>query len=125
VLHRTSFNGTKFAVGSQVWMGLSVATLADPDQLGVDAKVPEAQAAGVQVGRAARVTVSGSRQALTARVTGLGRAFHSKSAAQALVVRDVQLEFDAPPKDLKPGAAVQVELLPGAVRRVAAAAPQP
>jgi multidrug resistance efflux pump len=125
VLHRTSFNGTKFAVGSQVWMGMSVATLADPDQLGVDAKVPEAQAAGVQIGQAARVTVSGSRQALAARVTGLGRAFHSKSAAQALVVRDVQLEFDAPPKDLKPGAAVQVELLPGADRRVATAAPQP
>jgi len=125
VLHRVGFNGSKFAVGSQVWMGMSVATLADPDQLGVDAKVPEAQAAGVQVGQAARVTVSGSRQALTARVTRLGRAFHAKSAAQALVVRDVQLEFDAPSKDLKPGAAVQVELLPGADRRVAAAAPQP
>jgi multidrug resistance efflux pump len=125
VLHRVGFNGSKFAVGSQVWMGMSVATLADPDQLGIDAKVPEAQAAGVQVGQAARVTVGGSRQALTARVTRLGRAFHGKSAAQALVVRDVQLEFDAPPKDLKPGAAVQVELLPGADRRVAAAAPQP
>ncbi|WP_075795798.1 HlyD family secretion protein [Massilia putida] len=125
VLHRISFNGSKFTVGSQVWMGLSVTTLADPEQLGIDAKVPEAQAAGVQVGQAARVTVSGSRQALAARVTGLGRVFHSKSAAQALVVRDVQLEFDAPPKDLKPGAAVQVELLPGALQTVAAAAPQP
>jgi hypothetical protein len=125
VLHRIGFNGSKFAIGSQVWMGLSVATLADPDQLGIDAKVPEAQAAGVQVGQTARVTVSGSRQALAARVTRLGRAFHSKSAAQAIVVRDVELEFDAPPKDVKPGAAVQVELLPGADRRVAAAAPQP
>jgi multidrug resistance efflux pump len=123
VLHRIGFNGTKFAVGSQVWMGLSVATLADPDQLGVDARVPEAQAAGVQVGQAARVTVAGTRQALAAHVTGLGRAFHSKSAAQALVVRDVQLEFDAPPKDLKPGAAVQVELLPGVERRVASLRP--
>lgn len=123
VLHRVSFNGTKFAIGSQVWMGLSVATLADPDRLGVDAKVPEAQAAGVQMGQAARVTVAGTRQALAARVTGLGRAFHGKSAAQAAVVRDVQLEFDAPPKDLKPGAAVQVELLPGSDRRVAVLRP--
>jgi multidrug resistance efflux pump len=123
VLHRIGFNGTKFAVGSQVWMGLSVATLADPDQLGVDARVPEAQAAGVQVGQAARVTVAGTRQALAAHVTGLGRAFHSKSAAQALIVRDVRLEFDAPPKDLKPGAAVQVELLPGVERRVASLRP--
>jgi hypothetical protein len=71
----------------------------------------------VQVGQAARVTVAGTRQALAAHVTGLGRAFHSKSAAQAAIVRDVQLEFDAPPKDVKPGAAVQVELLPAAVRR--------
>ena len=125
VLHRVSFNGTKFSVGSQVWMGLSVATLADPDRLGVDAKVPEAQAAGVQVGQAARVTVAGARRALAAHVTGLGRAFHGKSAAQAAVVRDVQLEFDAPPTDVKPGAAVQVDLLPGAIRKIAAATPQP
>ncbi|MFL6635706.1 MAG: HlyD family secretion protein [Massilia sp.] len=123
VLHRIGFNGDKFATGSQIWMGLSVATLADPDQLGVNARVPEAQAAGVQVGQAARVTVAGTRQALAAHVTGLGRAFHSKSAAQAAVVRDVQLEFDAPPKDVKPGAAVQVELLPAGPRRVAALRP--
>jgi multidrug resistance efflux pump len=114
VIYRTGFNGEKFNVGSQVWMGLSVATLADPERLGVDAKVPEAQAAGVRVGQAARVTVSGSREALGARVTALGRAFHAKSAGQSNVVRDVELEFDAPPKDVKPGAAVQVELLPPA-----------
>jgi multidrug resistance efflux pump len=124
VLHRTGFDGSKFSIGSQVWMGLSVATLADPDQLGVDAKVPEAQAAGVEVGQAARVTVAGTRQALAAHVTGLGRAFHGKSATQAAVVRDLQLEFDTPQKDLKPGAAVQVELLPGAARRLATAPPQ-
>jgi multidrug resistance efflux pump len=123
VLHRIGFNGDKFATGSQIWMGLSVATLADPDQLGVNARVPEAQAAGVQIGQAARVTVAGTRQALAAHVTGLGRAFHSKSAAQAAIVRDVQLEFDAPPKDVKPGAAVQVELLPATDRRVAALRP--
>ena len=114
VLHRIGFDGRKFAIGSQVWMGLSVATLADPAQLGVDAKVPEAQAAGVRVGQAARVTVAGTRQTLAARVTGLGRAFHGKSQAQPAIVRDVQLEFDSPPKDLKPGAAVQVDLLPAA-----------
>ncbi|KQY15534.1 hypothetical protein ASD28_24335 [Massilia sp. Root133] len=123
VLHRIGFNGEKFAIGSQVWVGLSVATLADPDQLGVNARVPEAQAAGVRKGQAARVVVAGTRQTLAAHVTGLGRAFHSKSAAQAVVIRDVELEFDAPAKDLKPGAAVQVELLPGVDRRVAAIRP--
>lgn len=123
VLHRVGFNGEKFAIGSQVWIGLSVATLADPDQLGVNARVPEAQAAGVRKGQAARVIVAGTRQTLAAHVTGLGRAFHSKSAAQAVVIRDVELEFDAPAKDLKPGAAVQVELLAGVDRRVAAIRP--
>ena len=123
VLHRVGFNGEKFAIGSQVWIGLSVATLADPDQLGVNARVPEAQAAGVRKGQAARVIVAGTRQTLAAHVTGLGRAFHSKSAAQAVVIRDVELEFDAPAKDLKPGAAVQVELLADVDRRVAALRP--
>ncbi|MTW09992.1 HlyD family efflux transporter periplasmic adaptor subunit [Pseudoduganella eburnea] len=122
MLYRTNFNGEKFNIGTQVWMGLSVATLADPDQLCVNAKVPEAQAAGLHVGQTARVTVSGARQALPARVIALGRAFHGKSAAQSTVVRDIELQFDAPPKDLKPGAAVQVELLPATAQRVAAAA---
>ena len=112
VLYRNNFNGGKFSTGSQVWMGMSVATLADADQLCVDAKVPEAQAASVKVGQPARVTVTGARQSLTAHVTALGNAFHGKSAAQSGVVRDLQLQFDSPPKDLKPGAAVQVELLP-------------
>jgi multidrug resistance efflux pump len=125
VLYRTNFNGEKFNIGTQVWMGLSVATLADPDQLCVNAKVPEAQAAGLHVGQAARVTVSGARQALPARVSALGRAFHGKSAAQSTVVRDIELQFDAPPKDLKPGAAVQVELLPAIAQRVATAAGKP
>lgn len=114
VLARISFNGEKFAPGSQVWMGLSVATLADPDQLCVNAKVPEAQASGVHLGQAARVTVPGARQALPARVSSLGRVFHAKSAAQSAVVRDLELQFDAPPKGIKPGAAVRVELLPAA-----------
>jgi multidrug efflux pump subunit AcrA (membrane-fusion protein) len=114
LLYRVNFNGEKFTTGSEIWMGLSVATLADPEQLFINAKVPEAQAAGVHVGQRARVTVPGANQALAAKVSGLGRAFHSKSAAQSTVVRDIELQFDAPPKGLKPGAAVQAELLPDA-----------
>lgn len=113
VLYRTDFNGNKFSTGSQIWIGMSVATLADADKLCVDAKVPEAQASSVKPGQAARVTVTGARQSLLAHVTTLGNAFHSKSAGQSGIVRDVQLQFDTPPKDLKPGAAVQVELLRG------------
>ena len=112
MVYRTQFNGEKFSVGTQVWMGLSVATLADQNRLFVQAKVPEVQAGGVQVGQAARVTVQGANGALNAKVVALGRTYHGKSASQPVIVRDLELEFDTPPKGLKPGAAVQVRLQP-------------
>ena len=112
MVYRNQFSGEKFAVGAQVWMGLSVATLADQNRLMVQAKVPEVQAAGVHVGQAARVTVQGANTALDAKVVTLGRTYHGKSKSQPVIVRDVELEFDTPPKGLKPGAAVQVSLQP-------------
>lgn len=111
LLYRTSFNGDKFAVGSRVWMGLSIATLADPAQLFVNAKVPEAQAMAAYVGQPVRINVPGANQALAAHVSALGLIYHSKSASQPVIVRDLEIEFDSPPKDLKPGAAVQAALL--------------
>ncbi|GJI96480.1 hypothetical protein RugamoR57_31980 [Duganella caerulea] len=111
VMYRTTFSGEKFAVGSQVWMGLSVATLADPDQLYVNATIPEAQASNVRIGQQARVTVPGANQALSAHVVALGRAFHGKSTAQSTIVRDLELQFDGAPAGLKPGAAVQAVLV--------------
>ncbi|MDL2358386.1 MAG: HlyD family efflux transporter periplasmic adaptor subunit, partial [Pseudomonadota bacterium] len=112
VVYRNQFSGEKFAVGTQVWKGLSVATLADPDKLIVQAKVPEMQAAGVQVGQTARVTLQGANAALNAKVVAVGRTYHGKSKSQPVIVRDLELEFDQPPKGLKPGAAVQVSLQP-------------
>lgn len=111
LLYRTSFNGDKFAIGSRVWMGLSVATLADPEQLFVIAKVPEAQAVAAYVGQPARINLPGANQALAAHVSALGLIYHSKSASQPVIVRDLEITFDSPPKDLKPGAAVQAALL--------------
>ncbi|MYM87418.1 HlyD family efflux transporter periplasmic adaptor subunit [Rugamonas sp. FT82W] len=111
VMYRTTFSGEKVTVGSQVWMGLSVATLADPDQLYVNATIPEAQASNVRIGQQARVTVPGTNQALSAHVVALGRAFHGKSTAQSTIVRDLELQFDGAPAGLKPGAAVQAVLV--------------
>ncbi len=112
MVYRTGFNGEKVAVGNQIWMGMSVASLADPKQMIVQAKVPEVQSEGVYVGQLARVTVQGSNVALNAKVVSLGRTFHGKSRSQPMVVRDLELEFDKQPSELKPGAAVQVSLLP-------------
>jgi len=119
VVYRTGFDGQKFSAGSQVWMGLTVATLADPEQLYIAANVPEAQSSLVRVGQAARVTVPGSNQTLNARVVGLGRAFHGKSTAQPSIVRDVELQFDGGTTGLKQGAAVQAVLVADAARPAA------
>ena len=111
VLYRTQFNGEKFAVGGQVFMGLGVASVADPARLIVQAKVPEVQAAAVQLGQSAQVTASGANVAFKARVSRLGRTYHGKSRSQPIIVRDIELEFDSVPKGVKPGTAVQVTLL--------------
>jgi len=111
VLYRSQFSGEKFTIGSQVWMGLSVATLADPDQLMVNAKVPEAQSQTLRPGQAARVVVPGANLTLDAHITGVGRTFHGKSTSQPIVVRDVMLQFDSLPKGVKPGTAVQVSIV--------------
>jgi multidrug resistance efflux pump len=110
VLYRNQFSGEKFTVGSQVWMGLSVATLADPVQLIVNAKVPEAQAQALRSGQAVRIIVPGANLNLVAHITSFGRTFHGKSSSQPIVVRDVTLQFDSPPKGVKPGTAVQVSI---------------
>jgi multidrug resistance efflux pump len=117
VLYRLQFNGEKFSTGNQVWMGLSVATLVDPDQLIVNAKVPEAQAAAVHVGQRAQVSVASANLTLAAHVSALGQTYHGKSKSQSIVVRDVQLQFDDAQKGMKPGSAVQVQLLADGTRR--------
>jgi multidrug resistance efflux pump len=110
VLHKTDYSGNKYAVGTKVFIGTSVANLADPEKLFVLAKVPEAQASLVKIGQRARVTIPGANLELNAIVGGLGRIYHGKSSSQPVIVRDVWLEFDAQSKELKPGAAVQVNL---------------
>lgn len=123
VLYRTNFSGEKFAAGSQVWKGLSVATLADPERLYISAKVPEAQVANVTLGQLARVSVPGANQALTAHVSALGRNFHGKPGTQSIIVRDIELQFDGAPTGLKPGAAVQATLVAAAAAAASTRAP--
>lgn len=110
LIYNNSFNGDKITAGSQIWIGLSIASIADPEQLFVSAKVPEAQISHIQLGQPARITISGANQTLTAKVKKLGTVFHSKSNTQPSIVQDIELEFDQPPANLKPGSAVQVIL---------------
>lgn len=110
ILHNTNYEGEKIAVGSKVFMGTKVATLADPDKLYVSAKVPEAQSSLLKLGQIVKVQVPGTSDTLSAKVSHLGVIYHGKSVNEPAVVRDVELEFVNPPKDAKPGTLVQIKV---------------
>ncbi|WP_395011124.1 HlyD family secretion protein, partial [Undibacterium sp.] len=111
VVHNVGFDDEKFAVGSRVFMGAAVANLADPEKIFVAAKVPEAQVALVKLGQLVSVTTPGSNTQIAAKISGFGPVFHGKSANQPMIVRDIEIEFDSLPKNLKPGTAVQVKIV--------------
>jgi multidrug resistance efflux pump len=110
VSHRTQFNGEKFAVGTSVFMGLSVAEVADPTTIVVQAMVAEPEAHRIRLGQIGRVAIAGGNTVLDARVTELGKVYRTKSRNQPVTVRDVRLMFDKPPEQLKPGATVTVNI---------------
>ncbi len=111
LIYKNNFNEEKFSSGSKIWMGQSLANLSDPKQLFVNAQVAEAQATYLRTGQEAKVSVPGGNQVLRARITQLGKVFHSKSATQPGIVRDIELEFEQNSQtSLKPGSAVQVQI---------------
>jgi multidrug resistance efflux pump len=113
VIHGQAFNGDKFTTGSQVFQGLSVASVADPSTLRVDAAVSEVDASRVKVGQSANVSFGTSGSVLSAKVVALGNVFRRKGRTQPTIVRDVLLEFNdanSLPAELKPGVAVQVQI---------------
>lgn len=110
VVHNSGFDDEKFAVGSRVFMGSAVANLADPEKIYVAAKVPEAQVSLIKLGQTLLVTVPGANTQVMAKLSGYGPVFHGKSKNQPIIVRDIELEFETLPKNLKPGTAVQVKL---------------
>jgi multidrug resistance efflux pump len=120
LMHRSSWNGEKFDVGSQVWMGQTIAEIPDPATLAVRAELPERDYLRVRPGMAARVRVEGGAGVFPARIASIGRAVRSKSQAQPSPVLDVELRLDDADARLKPGQTVRVELT---VPDVAAAAP--
>ena len=121
VIHNVGFNGDKFTSGSQIFMGQSVAQVADLTSLRVNAWVPEALSSQIEVGMPAQVLLGSGARTLRGRVSRLGLAFRSRSRAQPVIVRDVTVEltdlaqFGAEQqKTLKPGTAVRVSLMAGA-----------
>lgn len=110
IIHSTNYEGEKITNGSKVYMGMKVATLADPEKLYVFAKIPEAQSSLLKVGQAVAITVPGSSDVVPAKVKSFGVIYHGKSSSEPVIVRDVEIEFDQFPKQVKPGTAVQIKV---------------
>lgn len=110
LMHRSSWNGEKFDVGSQVWRGQTIAEIPDPGTLAVRAELPERDYRRVRAGMPARVRVDGAGGVFPGKVASIGRTVRSKSQVQPIPVMDVEVRLDDPEARLKPGQAVRVEL---------------
>lgn len=113
MLHRSNWQGEKFEVGAQVWMGMAVAEIPDPETLAVRGTAAERDYGALAVGQRARVTLQdGARQTLSGRVLRIGGTVRSRSRLQPVPVIDVEIELDERPAGLRPGQPVRIELLP-------------
>lgn len=109
--HKSSWSGEKFDVGSQVWLGQTVAEIPDTSALAVRAQLPERDLLRVAVGTPARIVVEGGGGSThRGKVSDIGRAVRSKSQVQPIPVIDIVIRLDDPTARLRPGQAVRVEL---------------
>lgn len=111
MMHKSSWNGDKFDVGSQVWRGQTIAEIPDSDTLAVRAELPERDLLRVAVGAPARIVVEGGGgSAHRGTVAAIGRTVRSKSQVQPIPIVDVEITLDDQAVRLRPGQAVRVEL---------------
>ena len=111
MLHRAGWNGVKFDVGSQVFIGLPVAEIPDMQTLAVRGLLPERELTRAAVGARARVHVEGgSGSTLNAKVVRIGRVVRSKSRVQPIPIVELVLEFAQRPSGIRPGQPVRIDL---------------
>ena len=111
MMHKSSWNGEKFDVGSQIFTGQTFAEIPDDTTLAVRAELPERDLLAVAIGARARIVVEGGGGgAHLGKVVSIGRAIRSKSQVQPIPVLDVEVRLDDPKARLRPGQAVRVEL---------------
>ena len=111
MMHKSSWGGEKYDVGSQVWRGPAVAELPATSTLAVRAELPERDLQRVEVGAPVRVVVEGGAGiAVRGTVESIGRAVRSKSRVQPIPILDLEVALDDPSAALKPGQAVRVEI---------------
>ncbi|MCB1561262.1 MAG: HlyD family efflux transporter periplasmic adaptor subunit [Xanthomonadales bacterium] len=111
MMHKSNWQGEKYDVGSQVWMGQSVAEIPDMETLAVRAQVDERYLAWLREGMRSRLRLEGGAgRALTGTVREIGRVVRSKSRTQPVPVVDVLIALDAAAAGLKPGQPVRVDI---------------
>lgn len=111
MMHRSNFEGDKYDVGSQVWVGQTVAEIPDMSTLAVRAELPERDLQKVSVGAPVRIVVEGGAgSVLRGHIASVGRAVRSKSQVQPVPVLDLDVQLDDPRAPLRPGQAVRVEI---------------
>ena len=111
MMHKSNWNGEKFAVGSQAFRGQSIAEIPDLATLAVRATLPERDLRKLAVGTVARITAEGGGgAALDGRIVEIGRIVRSKSRVQPVPVVDVLIEIDGEAGKLKPGQSVRVQV---------------
>lgn len=117
MLRRAGWNGVKFDVGNQVFIGLPVAEVSDMQSLAVRGLLPERDLARATVGARARVHVEGGSGAtLHATVVRIGRVVRSKSRVQPIPIVELLLELDRAHAGLRPGQPVRIDLETAMVR---------
>lgn len=108
---RSGWRGERFEVGTQVFVGQSVAEIPDPATLVVRATATERDLFRVREGQAATVRVEGGAgRQFDAVVTRVGASVRSKSRRQPIPVVDVELDIQGNTQGLRPGQAVSVSL---------------
>lgn len=112
MMHRATWSGEKYDVGSQAWRGQPIAEIPDLRTLAVRGQLPERELTRVEVGMPARVVVEGGAGvAVRGTVRAIGQAVRSKSRVQPVPVVDLEIALDeAAAARLMPGQAVRIEL---------------
>jgi HlyD family secretion protein len=111
MLRRAGWNGVKFDVGSQVFIGLPVAEIPDMRSLAVRGLLPERELTRVTIGDRVKVHVEGGSGAtFGGKVGRVGRVVRSKSRVQPIPIVEVFIELDRAPQGIRPGQPVRIEL---------------
>lgn len=126
VVHLSDWDGNKFAVGSQLFMGQTALAIPSLDRMRVKAEILEVDARQVQVGQRVDIVLDARPdKRFEGRVEKLGQAFRPRSHQEPTVVFDAEISLSEVDAELmRPGMAARLTIYSGDdLARSAAASP--